>query len=69
MLLFLAEQKCTTSSAVYVLHVLHKTIDVHSRSYKYESPFRVSPSNFILGGGGGGEAHGSRGHKATARGG
>ena len=30
---------------------------------------RVSSSNFIWGGGGGGEAHGSRGRKATVRGG
>ena len=48
MLLFLAEQKCATSSGS-VLHVLHKPL-MFIADQKCESPFRVSSSNFILGG-------------------
>ena len=46
--IFLAEQKCATSSGS-VLHVLHKPL-MFIADHKYESPFRVSSSNFILGG-------------------
>ena len=44
-LLFLAEQKCATSSG----SVLHEPL-MFIADQKCESPFRVSSSNFILGG-------------------
>ena len=44
-LLFLAEQKCATSSGS-VLHVLHKPL-MFIADQKCKSPFRVSSSNFM----------------------
>ena len=48
--IFLAEQKCATSSGS-VLHVLHKPL-MFIADHKYESPFRVHLAISSWGGGG-----------------